>query len=185
MFYEVKEILVEAESVEMMPPFIIQCFDSNGMFEKDDFMCKAQIDITPEFLERNHVLTGSGNKDILELEKPPQPFWYEMREKSKGPVRGHVLLSFNISEEKYQYHAPLEKAENIRLEDYVEYNDYKCDFNILGLRNLQSAGILPVKKAFMDFKIRGLLPMDSEQAVEDIITEAKSAGPNPTINTVI
>jgi hypothetical protein len=67
----------------------------------------------------------------------------------------------------------------------VETKEFELDINILGLRNLQSAGILPVKKAFIVFNLKSLVPPDEGRAVENIKTAPSAAGPNPTINTLI
>lgn len=56
--------------------------------------------------------------------------------------------------------------------------------NILGLRGLQSPGILPVKKAFVQFNIKSLVPPNST-AVENIRTQPTASGNNPTINTTM
>jgi len=41
--------------------------------------------------------------------------------------------------------------------------------NVLGLRALQSPGILPVKKAYVQFKIKSLVPPNLS-AIQDIET---------------
>ena len=54
---------------------------------------------------------------------------------------------------------------------------------VLGLRQLQSTGILPVKKAFITFNVKNLAP--AAFALQNIQTLPKASGPNPTINTAI
>ena len=56
--------------------------------------------------------------------------------------------------------------------------------NILGMRNLASPGILPVKKAFCKFNIKSLVPPNGP-AVKNIQTQPIMAGPNPTLNTTM
>jgi len=51
---------------------------------------------------------------------------------------------------------------------------------ILGLRGLQSPGILPVKKAFVNFKTKSLVPPHFS-AVQDVVTLPSAPGPNPTL----
>ena len=63
--------------------------------------------------------------------------------------------------------------------------DFNVDINVLGLRNLQSFGVMPVKKASIQFNIRSLLPPQNAEAVQNIKTHPKSAGPNPNILTMI
>jgi hypothetical protein len=57
--------------------------------------------------------------------------------------------------------------------------------NILGLRDLQSVGILPVKKAFIVFNLKSLVPPDEGATLENLKTAPSAAGANPTINTLI
>jgi hypothetical protein len=59
-----------------------------------------------------------------------------------------------------------------------------CNLLILGLRNLQSPGILPVKKAFINFNIKSLVSADGP-ALKNIQTEPKNPGSNPTLNTTL
>lgn len=56
------------------------------------------------------------------------------------------------------------------------------NINILGLRELQSVGILPVKKAFIVFNLKSLVPPDEGTALENIKTQPGPVGANPTIN---
>jgi hypothetical protein len=50
---------------------------------------------------------------------------------------------------------------------------------------LASSGLLPVKKAYINFKVRNLLPPGSAQAIENVLTKPSATGPDPTINTTI
>lgn len=56
---------------------------------------------------------------------------------------------------------------------------------ILGLRYLKSPGILPVKKAFINFNVKSMLPPELGSAMKNIKTQPSALGPNPTINTLI
>ena len=55
---------------------------------------------------------------------------------------------------------------------------------VLGLRNLQSAGILPVKKAFIKFNCKSLVPPDGP-VVKNIKTTPTAPGSNPTMNVTM
>lgn len=46
-------------------------------------------------------------------------------------------------------------------------------------------GILPVKKAFLAFNLKSLVPPDEGSALENIKTQPGDSGANPTINTLI
>jgi hypothetical protein len=93
-----------------------------------------------------------------------------------------VLVSFTVVEHDYPFKVPLNY---VNLMETVEFDDYNIEINILGLRDLQSAGILPVKKAFIQFNLKSLVPPQCSQAVENIKTQPGPAGANPTINTLI
>ena len=64
-------------------------------------------------------------------------------------------------------------------------DEYQVEINILGLRNLESVGILPVKKAFVKFNLKSLLPPDSHGAVDNIQTQPSATGPDPSISCTI
>jgi len=53
----------------------------------------------------------------------------------------------------------------------------------LGLRNLQSAGLLPVQKASIAFNFKNMVPENSDYVIRDIETEPGPSGANPTIIT--
>lgn len=76
------------------------------------------------------------------------------------------------------------KPENVDLHSRVTKDEFICDVLVLGMRNLQSAGVLPVKKAFIKFKCKSIVP-PTNNAVVDVFTQPVSPGPNPTINTTI
>jgi hypothetical protein len=67
----------------------------------------------------------------------------------------------------------------------VKVEEYLVDINILGLRDLQSVGILPVKKAYVSFDLKSLVSPEQGEALENIKTQPGPTGPNPTINTTM
>ena len=67
----------------------------------------------------------------------------------------------------------------------METPEFQIDINILGLRDLQSVGILPVKKAFIVFNLKSLVPPEDGTALDNLKTQPNSPGANPTINTLI
>jgi hypothetical protein len=66
----------------------------------------------------------------------------------------------------------------------ITYNDFDIEILVLGLRNLKSAGILPVKKAFINFQAKQMMPPNKGN-LRDIATLPGEPGQNPTINTTI
>jgi hypothetical protein len=77
----------------------------------------------------------------------------------------------------------LAKDQNLSKE--VPTDEYTVSCQILGLRELKSPGILPVKKAFINFNIKSMLPPELGSAMKNIKTQPSALGPNPTINTLI
>jgi hypothetical protein len=63
--------------------------------------------------------------------------------------------------------------------------EYGVSMNILGLRGLQSPGLLPVKKAFLQFNLKSMVPPKLGTDLSNIRTEPKMAGTDPTLNTLI
>lgn len=46
--------------------------------------------------------------------------------------------------------------------------EFKCEIMALGLRELVSKGLLPVRKAFVKFNLKSLLPPEQAKAIENI-----------------
>ena len=67
----------------------------------------------------------------------------------------------------------------------VKFEEFKVEINVLGLRGLASPGLLPVKKAFIRFMLKSLIPPMAASSVETVETQPGPAGPDPTINTVV
>ena len=72
---------------------------------------------------------------------------------------GEILVSFAVAEIDYNFLLP---APSVDLRARVEFKEMDCNMLILGLRELQSPGILPVKKAFVQFNIKSLVPPNSQ-----------------------
>lgn len=56
---------------------------------------------------------------------------------------------------------------------------------MLGLRSLVSSGLLQVKKAYVQFGLKTLVPPLVGATIEDVFTTPGPAGPDPTINTIV
>ena len=169
MFYETVELIIETNKVEDMPPFIMDIYDyDGGGLDADDFIARAVIPI----------------KDAVysEDDEIPRPKWYPCRLTPKGPMSGEILCSFSIVIDDFNYKVPLNY---VKLRNQVETPEFIVDINILGLRDLQSVGILPVKKAFINFQMKSLVPPEDGVSLDNVRTQPSAAGPNPTINTAI
>ena len=89
---------------------------------------------------------------------PPHPKWHNCAKYPGGPKCGEILVSFDIVSPDHMFK---EKIEKINLSNYINKSWVKFEIQVLGLRNLQSAGILPVKKATITFNFKNMLPPDS------------------------
>jgi len=67
----------------------------------------------------------------------------------------------------------------------VDFAEYRVELNVLGLRNLMSPGLLPVKKAYIDFLLKSMVPPMASSALTSIRTTPGPTGPDPTLNSVI
>lgn len=124
------------------------------------------------------MLEDCNNK---ELEVPIKPRWHPFKFAPTEPDCGEVLVAFAVVEHDYNFEM---KPENVNLHTRVTQSEFNLDILILGLRNLQSPGILPVKKAFIKFKCKSIVPPGTA-SVTDVSTQPTSPGPNPTINTTL
>jgi hypothetical protein len=71
------------------------------------------------------------------------------------PTCGQVLCSFAVVEADFGFDR---LPQELRLSEEIETKEFNVDINVLGLRELASFGLFPVKKAFIKFNIKGILP---------------------------
>lgn len=166
LFYEAIELVIEANSIEEMPPFILDVYDYDQF--GDDFITRCQIEIE--------------DAAYSEDDEIKRPKWHKCRLKEGAPPCGEILVSFSIVEDDYNFKTPLPY---VNLKEIVDFHDFTINVNILGLRDLQSVGILPVKKAFIVFNLKSLVPPDDGNSIDNLKTQPSAAGANPTINTLL
>jgi hypothetical protein len=162
-----------AIDLDYAPPFVLNVYD------KDSGMITSSSD----FIGRSVILMNEAeySQDGSEI---PKPKWHSIKmgfnDNEPEMGGGQILVSFGIVDEftKFELH-----EKNLRIAP--ETDTYKIEINVLGLRNLQSAGILPVKKPFIKFDLKSLMPPSKAEAIDNIKTEPSATGPNPTISTVI
>jgi len=123
-----------------------------------------------------------GDAAYSEGDAVPEPKWHPMRYSPKGPMSGEVLISFSIVEDDYNFAKSIEYQ---HLHENVDMREFQVSMNVLGMRGLQSTGLLPVKKAFVNFNLKGLVPPKIGTNLKNLKTDAKAPGPNPTINTLM
>lgn len=119
----------------------------------------------------------AGQADVI-----PRPAWHKLYYKKGGPVSGEVLLSFVITSDDYAFKRNLL---NLNMEGEVQMAEFGVTMNILGLRGLMSPGILPVKKAFLQFNLKSMVPPKLGSNLQNIRTEPKMPGTDPTLNTLL
>lgn len=87
----------------------------------------------------------------------PEPRWHDIKFsfRDSDPSCGQILVSFSVVEDDYSYKIPITY---LKLTDEIEYKEFEVDINILGVRELESIGLLPIKKPFLKFNLRSLLP---------------------------
>jgi hypothetical protein len=171
LFYQGIDAIYEANSVEELPPIIIDVFDKDESIigsDSEDFLARALIYVQ--------------NLNYSDGDTIPKPQWFKLYFKKGGPASGEVLLSFAVVADDYNFKRSLEK---LHMENEVQMKEFGVSMNILGLRGLQSPGILPVKKAFLQFNLKSLVPPALGTNLENIRTEPRMAGTDPTLNTLI
>jgi len=93
-------------------------------------------------------------------------------------------MSFAFVEGEYMFKTAVNRI-NLPVEAGIKMREFNVMMNILGLRHLQTAGILPVKKAFILFNLKSMVSPDVGNAIENIKTEPSAPGPDPTLKTLI
>ena len=164
-FYEGLDIqVIEAESFESIPPFVLDVYDRDPL-SQDDFIGRCIVPVS--------------EAAYSEQEEIPKPKWHPCRVKPGAPTQGEILVSFSIMLSDYTFKG------HSNISDTVKTKEFQVDINILGLRDLQSAGILPIKKAFVQFGLKSLVSPEDGRALTNIRTLPGPTGPNPTINTLV
>lgn len=122
-FYEALDLIYEANSIEEMPPFVIDCMD------EDPALLGGKP--TSEFLNRA-VIPVSGIK-FSEGDTIIKPTWYPLKLTNTAPPSGEILLSFAIVSDDFSFKKTLK---NVRLDKEVQMEEFQVSLNVLGLRSL-------------------------------------------------
>ena len=185
MYYQCLQLSIEGHVLDELPPFVFDCYDidKNVLTSDDrDYMGRCLINVhDAAYIE----LDEEGSNDTG---KPPEPKWHKFYYKQGGAPCGEILVSFVIAAEfDYSYKTDLEAIQMMGLDDQaiVRFEEFKIDINVLGLRGLVSPGLLPVKKAYIKFLLKSLVPPIAASNVETVETVPGPAGVDPTINTVV
>ena len=159
-----------------------------GFFTSNDkYMCRSIIYL----------------KDIENLSrdnKLPYPEWFPLKYDIEDPwdeeTGARILIAFSIVDYDFNYMVPSGKIElekRFKIADDkngkpifypmpdLKIKEFACTIMILGLRELVSNGILPIRKAFVKFNLKSLLKSEMAKAVSNIQTLPKDTGPNPNL----
>ena len=55
----------------------------------------------------------------------------------------------------------------------------------MGLRELESFGLMPIRKPYINLRAKSLLPPDKRDSVNNVQTDPSASGPNPNINNTL
>lgn len=86
-------MMYEANSIDEMPPFIIDCYDEDpgilGSKPSADFLNRAIIPVKSiKYSEGDTIL---------------RPEWYPLKLNSKSPASGEILMSFAIVADDFNF----------------------------------------------------------------------------------
>ena len=137
------------------PPIVLDIWDKDELLDADDYLGRCVVYLTEASISKDDMI--------------PEPKWHDIRIGfgDKDPTCGQMLVSFSVVEDDYVFKIPLTY---LKLTEEIEYKEYQVEINVLGLRNLESFGLMPVKKPFVKFNLRSLLPPEKAQAVTNIKT---------------
>ena len=186
MFYELVELKIDYTKGEDLPPFILDVYDvDKKMVGSDDYDYLGRCVVTLDQCAHKYISEDTDSVDL----RPEIPKWHPIRYSTDSPKSGEILLSFIITEEfDHAWKLPNEQVKMMGIKDdsaVVRFDEYQVELNVLGLRGLASPGLLPVKKAYIDFLLKSMVPPMAAQALSSIQTQPGPAGPDPTINSVI
>ena len=198
MFYELKELKIDFQKGEELPPFIFDVYDVDKKIigsDDTDYLGRCIIDLKDA--AHKYVNEETDTKDL----RPEIPKWHPIRYAKGSPKCGEILVSFIITEEfDHDWKLPNSEVkmmglienepvykleEKARVEPVVMFDEYRVELNVLGLRGLVSPGLLPVKKAYIDFLLKSMVPPMAASALSSISTNPGPSGSDPTINSVI
>lgn len=142
-FFEALELYYDFDVLDNAPPVVLNIWDKDELLDGDDYLGRCVV-----------YLKGAS---IAEDDQIPVPKWHDIKLgfSDGDPSCGQMLVSFAVVEDDYTFKIPISY---LKLTEQIEYKEYNVEINILGLRNLESFGLMPVKKPFIKFNLRSLLP---------------------------
>lgn len=122
---------------------MLNIWDKDELLDGDDYLGRCVVYLNEASLS---------NDDTI-----PEPKWHDIRIGflESDPPCGQMLVSFSVVEDDFTFKIPITY---LKLTEEIEYKEYNVEINVLGLRNMESFGLMPVKKPFIKFNLRSLLP---------------------------
>lgn len=178
-------MVYDMDTIETAPPIIMDLWDKDvNLIAKDsyDFLGRCTIYLHEASTNLNDPDRATDEK--ANCNRVPKPKWHpiKMGFDEKLPTTGEVLCSFVVARDDFDFNTPVKRY---NLAEFVPMKEYSIEINVLGLRELESFGLMPIKKPFIRFRIKSLLPPEKAQAVTDVSTDPNANGPNPNINTTL
>lgn len=188
MFYECIELVIEGKIGEL-PPFVVDCYDVDKKLigsDTKDFMCRSIIQV-------DDAACSIVNEASDDTGFPPEPKWHKCYFKQGQQPCGEILVSFIINTEfDLKWKVPHNKIKMMGIahnpadrDALVQFDEFNVEINVLGLRSLKSSGLLPVKKAYIEFGLKTLVPPIVGATIDNVQTTPGPSGPDPTINTIV
>ena len=160
---------MEFSSLDDAPPIILNVFDTDdvGVFS---FQSQSEAD---DYIGRA-IIFMQDIEDLATDDHIPDPKWYPVKYSMVSPWDpkngAKILVSFakldfhddfavqpdDVTLDKQLYADEIESIP-IQMPD-LKIDQFNIDINVLGLRDLVSTGLLPVKKAYVKFSVKSILP---------------------------
>ena len=125
-----------------------------------------------DILHYTHLILNESSFTINNS-SPLHPQWHQLFNSTTNLPQGQILLSFMLFDNN---HLHLINQSHIQQETIT----YTAEINVLGLRRLKPLGLIPVKKAYIEFDLSSV-----DDKLTAITTDIGDSGDNPNINTVI
>lgn len=167
---------LDAKDMQDAPPIVMDVMDADEGFISDsaDFLGRCVVHLKD--IPKNELSDGS---------EIPEPKWYPIKygTDDDSPECGQILVSFAKFDAEI-IPTPLDYMDE-KMHEMVEKLPFEVFINCLGLRELESIGLIPIQKAFISFMVKSLTDPKVSGQLQNIKTQPGPAGPNPNINSVV
>lgn len=68
------------------------------------------------------------------------------------------------------------------MQEMLDRQKHSVNITLIGLRNLQSSGLLPVRKPFVKLQVKSMLEPEEQHAHENKVVPPQESGSNPNFN---